>query len=92
MPNTSPAWLLKKLLVALTLLLSACGAAPVSSPPIPVAPPRIPALPQAARQPKPPVICLQTCSNGLTTERVSLRDMPIKLGLPASSASAPTTR
>jgi hypothetical protein len=53
-------------------------------------PARIPALPAAAKQPAPPPICLRSCVSGLTSERVSLRDMPIRLGSPASPASAPT--
>lgn len=92
MLNTSLARPLRPMLAALTLLLSACVSVPSSSPLPPVAPPAIPQLPEAARQPAPPEICSPTCSDGLTRLRVSLQGMPIKLGSPDSSASAPTGR
>lgn len=89
MSNTKPELRLKLTCAALMLLLSACASAPSSSPLPPVEPARVPALPAAAKQPAPPPICLPTCSAGLTRLRVTLADTPIRLGSPASSASAP---
>lgn len=51
-------------LIACALLLSGC-AAPKPPPPVVVTPPRIPPLPQEAKQPEPPPICRPTCSSGL---------------------------
>ncbi len=89
MLNTSHAPLWSKTFVVLTLLLSACVSAPVSSPQ-PVERAKIPPLPEAAKQPTPPASCSPTCSYSLTSLRVKLRDTPIRLGSPASPASAPT--
>jgi len=64
MANCKPL-LIASLLSVLVLLSAGCAS---SSPPIAppsVQPPRRPALPGEARQPKPPSICLPTCSAGV---------------------------
>ena len=54
-------------LLGLTLLLQACAS---TSPDLPVvvAPPVIPALPQAAKQPQVPAWCTPTCSAKLSSD------------------------
>ena len=86
--NVTKLWLM---LAPLALLLSSCACEP-SSLPQPPAPPAIPPLPAEARQPETPLMCLQTCSAGLTRERESWLSMPIAPASPASPASAPTMR
>ena len=66
-------------------------APPVLTPPA-VLPPAIPALPVQARQPKPPPICLPTCSAGLTRLRMELLDSLTSPPPQAKPASAATTR
>jgi len=58
-PN-APHWL-KLSLCALPLLLTACGTVREPLPPVVVAPPAIPPLPQSARQPALPEWCSPTC-------------------------------
>lgn len=82
----------KLMLAALLPLMSACAASLPVSPPAPVPPPRIPPLPLNARQPPPPPQCLLTCSAGAANDAQSSLDTLMTLGLPASSASGPTTR
>lgn len=53
------------LLIVLPLLVMGCASAPQPLPPLVVAPPAIPPLPQEARQPQALAICLPTCSDGL---------------------------
>lgn len=90
MPNTSPAWLLKLPLIVCALALASCSATPPILPPPLVIEREIPPLPKAAKQPAPPPVCVQSCSDGLTMLRLQLLPSPMRLGEPASSASAPT--
>lgn len=77
------------MLLALVMLASGCAS---NSPPPVLQPAAIPPLPQAARQPKPPPICSQTCNAGLTKLRMKLLDMLTPPAMPASPANAPPTR
>lgn len=53
---------------ALLMLLAAGCSTPLASlRPDPVAPARIPPLPEAARQPPAPALCSPSCSKGLST-------------------------
>ncbi len=61
------------LLLGLMLLVSGCATKPADSPPLSVAPARIPPLPLEARQPAAPQWCSPTCSRGLMLERESWR-------------------
>ena len=73
-------------LTVLVLLLTACAQPSIFTAP-PPEPPRTPALPEQARQPKPPSICLPTCSQGLTRLREKSRNslmLPTQQGLRAS--------
>lgn len=81
------------MLAVLALLLTACAAPPTPTlPPSVVAPPRIPPLPQAARQPPAPAWCSPTCSAALTRERENwLQRLTLPMP-PASPASGPMTR
>lgn len=91
-----PRWRnIRKMLLLLTLPLMACAVKPPGSLLPSVPPPAIPALPSEARQPpiqELPSICSQGCSAGLTAWRASWEKRLIEAGVPASPASAPTTR
>lgn len=78
------------LLLMPALLLTACGATPPLSQPVP--PPLVPPLPAAARQPMPPPVCSPNCSEGLRIELQSWRIMPTEPAPPGKPASAPTMR
>lgn len=75
-----------------TLPLLGCLDASTPLQPSVVPPPRIPPLPQVARQPKTPELCLPTCSAGLTRLRDSLLQSPKSAASQALPASAPMTR
>lgn len=92
MKLTRNAWPPRLMLAALLSLMSACGASLPVSPPEPVPPPKIPPLPLNARQPLPPSQCSLNCSAGAANDAQSSLDTLTTLGLPAGSASAPTTR
>lgn len=91
MPGRKP--MLWKLL-ALALLMLVGGCATNSPPPVlvPAPSPAIPPLPAEARQPKPPIECLPTCSEGLMRLRKELLRTLQQLHSPAKPANAPTTR
>ena len=59
-----------------------------------VAPPKIPSLPAQARASlvETPLMCLSTCSDGLTMLRESLANMPTTSGWRPLPASGPTKR
>jgi len=79
-------------LTSLALLVSGCASmSRPSQPPSVVEAAKIPPLPKQARQPKPPSICLPTCSAGLTTLRTELLDSLTKPTPQDQPASAPTT-
>ena len=78
--------------IALLLLLPACATVSPPLPPSVIAPPAIPPLPLAARQPAPPELCMLTCSDGLSLLLDSLLLSPGSAATPARSASSPTTR
>lgn len=65
-PNFAPPRLM---LLGLAVLLTSCAVVPKPSPPnalpIVMKPPELPALPQEARQPPTPELCLPSCSDGL---------------------------
>ncbi|KVP24299.1 hypothetical protein WJ86_14620 [Burkholderia multivorans] len=75
------------LLLPMALLTACAGKSPRSSPT-----PGVPALRPEARQPTAPLICLPTCSAGLTKRRENWRESLTSAVSPASSASAVTTR
>ncbi len=77
-----------RMLLLLALQLAACSSASISS----SQPPAIPPLPPEARQPATPSICLPTCSAALAKRRESWQRSLTNAALPASSASAITTR
>lgn len=54
--------------------------------------PAIPPLAKEARQPSPPKICTQWCSDGLMKLRTKLLDSLTKAAPPADSANETTTR
>jgi len=58
------------------LLLSACASVPLPPPPAVVPPPRIPELPQEARQRPRPPICLPSCPAGLQRLLDSMLTLP----------------
>lgn len=79
------------MLAPLMLLLAGCASElPSWSPP--VDPPTIPPLPAEAQQPEIPLMCLPTCSAGLTKERENLLSMPIGPGSQAKHANGHTSR
>lgn len=80
--KTRPAWW--PIAMLLPLLLSACAAlSPPSSP-------RVPPLPQEARQPPTPAWCAPTCSSALTSDYEALQSSLTGAVPPALPASAPT--
>ena len=81
----------KMIFASLVLLLVGCATQP---PAPPFEPARVPALPSQARASlvPTPLGCSLTCSAGLTNEREKWRNTLTGSGLPASLASAPTTR
>ena len=83
-----PSWRVMLALPAL-LLIGCANTPPVSLPPV-VAPPAIPALPQAARQPAAPAWCSPSCSSALSIELSSWQRGLTKLTPPGLPASAPT--
>jgi hypothetical protein len=87
--QTTAALLLCLMLLPLALTLQACTSN------LPRTPLRIesaiPPLPQTARQPVTPSICLPTCSSALMKERGNWRNTLTQPALPASSVSATTT-
>ena len=92
MPPNKPCALRALMLTTLAALLSGCAS--VSPPPLPphqVAPPSIPALPPAARQPPTPQVCARSCSAALSIELDSWLNSPTVPPPPAPPASAATT-
>lgn len=75
------------LLLPMALLTACASKSPRSSPMF-----GVPALPQEARQPATPSICLPTCSAGLMKRRESWQRSLTTGASPASSVSAVTTR
>ena len=85
-----PLPLLLLALIALLLLASGCAATlPTTSPPT-VSGPQLQPLPASARQTAPPLICLPTCSDALTSERESWRQSLTPPAPVVPPASAPT--
>ena len=78
-------------LLLLPLLTLASGCATNSPPSVAVDSPRIPPLPEAARQPTPPKECSPTCSEALTKRRKESLDTLMKLESPAVPAKPRTT-
>ena len=78
-----------------TLLLAACASGSQLSP-VPQAPVlvskqiQIPALPESAQQPTPPLECSLSCTSGVTAERESSLSLLTAPTPPASAASGPT--
>lgn len=91
MPNSVHVKRRSVMLLLPTLLLMACASKPAFSP-APVAPPAIPPLPLAARQPATEPVCLPTCSASLQRALTNWQSRLTAPALPASSASQPTTR
>lgn len=84
--------LIASLLSVLALLSAGCASnSPTIDPPS-VQPPRRPAMPAEARQPKPPSICLPTCSAGVDRLLSSWGASLTPPTLPAPSAIEPMTR
>jgi len=85
--------LLRRVMPLVVLALLSAGCATKSLPTVlPSEPARRPPLPKEARQPPTPLICLPTCSDGLTLERENWRASLTKGARPAPPASAPATR
>jgi len=88
--NRPPFVSLPTLLLALLIgALSACSSTPTF---VPTPAPLIPPLPQEARQPATPSLCLPTCSAALTQEQQNWRGLLTSGVLPGLPASGPTTR
>lgn len=80
------------MLTVLALLSAGCATSlpPTATPS--AQPPQRPALPAEARQPKPPSICLPTCSAGVERLFATWGDSLTLHTPPAASASATTAR
>lgn len=80
------------MLIALVLLSAGCASSLPPIVPPSAQPPQRPSLPVEARQPKPPLICLPTCSAGVERLFENWGDSLTPPTLPAPSASASTGR
>jgi len=78
---------------ALLMLLAAGCSTPLATlPPEPVAPARIPPLPEAARQPPAPALCSPSCSKGLSTLLESWQRLLTSPVLPETPVVPTSTR
>ncbi len=91
MANCKPR-LIVQLLIVLALLSAGCASNSPTIVPLSAQPPKRPALPAEARQPKPPSICLPTCSEGVERLLSSWGASLTPPTPPAPPASAPATR
>lgn len=89
--KSRPPALVPMLLLPL-LLVAGCASPRLPLPPAVVAPPRIPPLPQEARQPPTPAWCSPTCSDGWRREAETWQSLLTRAAGPGQPASTPGTR